>query len=90
MRLIDADALDYGHYKGVPIPGDMLVSLNDVAKENKAAPTIDPVHAAGDSYCFECEHCDPDGGGGYCNFWRRWTIMSAHCSNGKRKEAQDA
>lgn len=43
MRLIDADELNFGKYKGIPIIGDILIGLNDVAKELKAAPTIDAV-----------------------------------------------
>ena len=77
MRLVNADSAP--------------IYLNSTACEQiKRMPTIDPVHAAGGCCCYECEHFDPDGGSGYCDFWRRWTTMTTHCSNGRRKGAQDA
>lgn len=54
MRLIDADAPDLGHCKGGEVCGVVFVRLNDVALAIKNTPTIDPIHAAGGCYCWEC------------------------------------
>ena len=52
--------------------------------ERKAA--IDPIHASGGCYCFECEKFDQDGGSGFCNQWNKWTLCSDFCSQGQRTE----
>ena len=64
MRLIDADAPDLGHCKGGEVCGVVFVRLNDVALAIKNTPTIDPIHAAGGCYCWECptkQYCDECG-----------------------------
>lgn len=56
-RLIDADDflkwLDVGHLRN---PGEVCFCEADVAHMIKSRATIDPVHAAGACYCWECKH----------------------------------
>lgn len=73
MRLVDAGAAQ--------------IYLNKTACEQiKWMPTIDPVHAAGGCWCFECEEFDHDGGTGFCNQRGKWTLCSDFCSRGKKIE----
>ena len=56
-RLIDADDflkwLDVGHLRN---PGEVCFCEADVAHMIKSRATIDPVHAAGACYCWECRN----------------------------------
>lgn len=54
-RLIDADNLTY--YLAVNDEDEQVfyIKLEDIDD----APSIDPVHAAGGCYCWECENADP-------------------------------
>ena len=83
MRLIDADALMEKEYSRLR-EGEVLyrIPLSHV----DAAPSIDPIHAAGGCYCFECEKFDHDGGTGFCSQWGKWTLCSDFCSRGKKIE----
>lgn len=55
-RLIDADALDISKFtRWFDDPNDRKA----VERMIRDAPTIDPVHAAGGCYCWECENADP-------------------------------
>ena len=84
MRLIDADELNFGKYKGIPIIGDILIGLNDVAKELKAAPTIDAVPVV---RCKDCIDYEPELGTnlGWCPVcsFVRWD--DDFCSYGERE-----
>ena len=72
MRLIDADALMEKYHKTAV--WDFWVEIN-------SAPTIDPIHAAGGCYCWECNknicgHCIKMGGSsvlemGFCGYGER-------------------
>ena len=54
MRLIDADAI---FPNGVFVcRGDAADAVAEIMGLISNAPTIDPVHAAGGCYCWECEH----------------------------------
>ena len=54
-----------------------------------SAPTIDPVHAAGGCYCWECiYHASTEGGRDYCALHE--SVCSEFCGDGKIEEAQDA
>lgn len=88
MRLIDADRLNRKkkyqfQTKGGCFPkAEWFLKLDDVFR----ASTIDPVHAAGGCYCFECQKFDHDGGAGFCNQWGKWTLCSDFCSRGIKIE----
>ena len=69
--------------------GDTLMSYEvaDMIEDCiENTPTINPVHAAGGCYCFECKKFDHDGGTGFCNQWGKWTLCSDFCSRGKKIE----
>ena len=94
MRLIDADELNFGKYKGIPIIGDILIGLNDVAKELKAAPTIDAVPVV---RCKDCKKWEADGAYEFDidGAKRMWGVCSNSlhhckdnhfCSYGERRE----
>lgn len=56
MRLIDADNFSFAA-TGLVIDGKDYLSREDISdcvKDEDANPTIDPVHAAGGCYCYEC------------------------------------
>lgn len=55
MRLIDADEL----YFDISLDGAGHEIRFIDARDIHEAPTIDPVHAAGGCYCYECESADP-------------------------------
>lgn len=83
MRLIDAkfaECLAKSKYQDKPVIFGWFLRLI------RQSPTIDPVHAAGGCYCFECEKFDHDGGAGFCNQWGKWTLCSDFCSRGKKIE----
>ena len=83
MRLVDADALMEKEYSRLR-EGEVLYRIPPSHVD--AAPAIDPIHAAGGCYCFECEKFDHDGGAGFCNQWGKWTLCSDFCSRGKKIE----
>lgn len=74
MRLIDADEMKES--------SQGIVWAEWIDKR----PTVDPIHAAGGCYCFECEKFDHDGGTGFCNQWGKWTLCSDFCSRAVKKE----
>ena len=85
MRLIDAkfaERLAKSKYQDKPVILGWFLRLI------RQSPTIDPVHAAGGCYCFECEKFDHDGGAGFCNQWGKWTLCSDFCSRAVKKEAR--
>ena len=57
------------------------------------APTIDPVHAAGACYCWECKYFDPDENiapnTGSCSFVEMVRFFDDFCSKGEPKEAEE-
>ena len=66
MRLVDAkfaERLAKSKYQDKPVILGWFLRLI------RQSPTIDPVHAAGGCYCFECEKFDHDSGTGFCNQW---------------------
>lgn len=73
MKLVDATQLVLSAHS------DKFVTMKEIID----APAIDPVHAAGRCYCFECKEFDQDGGTGFCNRWGKWTLCSDFCSRGK-------
>lgn len=83
MRLVDADALMEKEYSRLR-EGEVLYRIPPSHVD--AAPAIDPIHAAGGCYCFECEKFDHDSGTGFCNQWGKWTLCSDFCSRGKKIE----
>lgn len=89
MRLIDADELlkrkcqepSKGDCKNCEWEGDSWCRCEVFGVEIAAVPTIDPVHAAGGCYCWECDknicgHCIKMGGSsvlemGFCGYGER-------------------
>lgn len=62
-----------------------------VACDIKAMPTIDPVHAAGGCYCWECQYrhtsdCSMYYACSVCGGQWDWTTNDGFCSDGQRKE----
>ena len=83
MRLIDAkfaERLAKSKYQDKPVILGWFLRLI------RQSPTIDPVHAAGGCYCFECEKFGHDSGPGFCNQWGKWTLCSDFCRRGKKIE----
>ena len=87
MRLIDSDELKR-QVKGLPMMSNWGEAF--IPQIIDEQPIIDPVHAAGGCYCFECDKFDHDGGTGFCDQWDKWTLCSDFCSRGQRKEATHA
>lgn len=56
MRLIDAEnlILDYSGLAYIPY-NDFYGIANLFAEQIRSAPSVDPVHAAGACYCWECK-----------------------------------
>lgn len=92
MRPIDADALPKVRFiaqNGVDC-GIMDVPYAEI----DSAPTIDPIHAAGGSYCRECcfgqkprsEYMQY--GYVYCQQRQEYKELDAFCSDGDPREAQ--
>ena len=79
MRLVDVEELYCSDC-------ELKNHCEDVMCDVKTMPAVDPVHAAGGCYCFECEKFDHDGGAGFCNKWGKWTLCSDFCSRGKKIE----
>lgn len=79
MKLIDVEALYCSDC-------ELKNHCEDVMCDVKTTPAVDPVHAAGGCYCFECERFDHDSGTGFCNQWGKWTLCSDFCSRGKKIE----
>ena len=65
------------------------VILSMLGDENQI-PTIDPVHAAGACYCWECRFADIGGNGveswRYCKVKYRNIYPTDFCSYGQRRE----
>lgn len=106
-RLIDADAakIRFANYREDCINEDDINTADvfaDVVSELDEFPTIDPVHASGACYCWECtcwnRHDDilPNGrfpDWGYCSKMldsdseiEITTLENDFCSNGQRRE----
>lgn len=89
MRLIDADKCyrDYcSGFEGAVSEGEM----DRMAYQISAAPTINPVHAAGACYCRECKN-NPDlktrtKGMLWCRQWHKEVKQDDFCSYGERRE----
>ena len=101
MRLGDLDAaksrlLNYypcvnedthkSNYMGDTLMSYEVVDMIQDCIDN--TPTIDPVHAAGACYCWECKHAtEPTPLGWYmCEFMGRIVYNDDFCSYGKPKE----
>ena len=76
-----------------PLGLKQSVAINEILETGKCfvdiiddEPSVDPVHAAGGCYCFECQKFDHDSGTGFCNQWGKWTLCSDFCSRGKKIE----
>lgn len=71
MRLIDADNLDFTFDRRCFSEGDTqyVRGVDDAIGVVNNAPTIDPIHAAGGCYCWECK------------FFREWSINDHYCAN---------
>lgn len=91
-RMIDADALCFD----VALDGlGNEIRFVD-ARDVNEAPTIDPVHAAGGCYCWECEYRTKDTRwtrAGFCGRRDAGPMMIARpddfCSRGKRREENE-
>ena len=87
-RMIDADALPYEN-QVMSVDEEWCLKCGDI----DAAPTIDPIRAAGGCYCRECEFSIPSDYSEHalkCIHWQMDCNKNGFCSYGKPKEAQDA
>lgn len=90
MRLIDATTLKAeftGNFSETYTPAQ-IKALIDTASE------IDPVHAAGGVYCWECKFAQKRGYGYlFCTNGNRkyagWCKDNEFCSRGEKREAED-
>ena len=82
MRLIDADELKK-QLKKLPMMSNWGEAFILLLIDEQ--PTIDPVYAAGGSYCQECKKAKP-GGAGYVWCGKKAMPLNGFCSEGKRKE----
>ena len=104
MRLIDADELLKAPFRITGNFGGKYPFEAITVKMVEAAPTINPIHAAGGCYCHECdsyvksgEYEDENGEKKefwYCEFHsgKKWLVQmqpSDFCSYGELKETQD-
>ncbi len=68
----------------------MPITLARVFTHIHASPAIDPVHAAGACYCWECRFADIGGNGveswRYCKVKYRNIYPTDFCSYGQRRE----
>lgn len=87
MRLIDADNLDFTFDRRCFSQGDTqyVRGVDDAIGVVNNAPTIDPIHAAGGCYCWECSYRLPKGT--VCQRAGMTITEDDFCSRGKRKEA---
>lgn len=88
-RLIDADSLTYHLTVNDEDEQVFYVKLEDIDD----APSIDPVHAAGGCYCWECEYRTKDTRwtrAGFCGRRDAGSMMMVRpddfCNRGKRKK----
>lgn len=90
-RLIDADAMRKEWLENGE--NEFVYDTNAVLESIDEQPTIDPVHAAGGCYCWECEYRTKDTQwtrAGFCGRRDAGPMMIARpddfCSRGKRRE----
>lgn len=89
VRLIDAVNYrkELEKEKDTHRTAEELMGLEIAIADLGDMPTIDPIHAIGGCYCFECENCKD----GYClirkDSWGEQLEVGLHdfCSNGKNK-----
>ena len=95
-RLIDANALSKkwqdmldiktGEKEEIAVHKIFEILIKRLSQE----PTIDPVHAAGACYCWECRFADIGGNGveswRYCKVKYRNIYPTDFCSYGQRRE----
>lgn len=95
-RLIDANALSKkwqdmldiktGEKEEIAVYKIFEILIKRLSQE----PTIDPVHAAGACYCWECRFADIGGNGveswRYCKVKYRNIYSTDFCSYGQRRE----
>lgn len=92
MRLIDSDALGVGRCSKDVLPAAYCAGWNGLLNIINDSPTIDPVHAAGACYCWECElgkksiNCP---GMIYCNGYHYYKNQTDFCSCGVRKDGNE-
>lgn len=91
-RLIYADALDISKFtRWFDDPNDRKA----VERMIRDAPTIDPVHAAGGCYCYECGYLgsmheeDGETSTFYCHCWGDLIYKDNFCSRGERREENE-
>lgn len=92
-RLIDANALierlKFKRRLNGNIPDKCAGYDSAIAQANKL-PSVDPVHAAGACYCWECRFADIGGNGveswRYCKVKYRNIYPTDFCSYGQRRE----
>lgn len=89
-RLIDADAakIRFANYREDCINEDDINAADvfaDVVSELDEFPTIDPVHAAGACYCWECRNYNKPRLG-WCSHHMDRENPDDFCSWGKRRE----
>ena len=69
---------------------EFLSGITTAISEVETAPTIDPVHASGACYCWECRFADIGGNGveswRYCKVKYRNIYHTDFCSYGQRRE----
>lgn len=63
---------------------EFLSGIATAISEVEAAPTIDPVHAAGACYCRECKHWQEHYD--YCKEFAEERNQGDFCSRGQRRE----
>lgn len=84
MRLIDADVLMEKEYSRLR-EGEVLHRIPPSHVD--AAPIIDPVHAAGGTYCRECSHSEPNfmpDDTYWCNCYNYIMPLNGFCSEGRK------
>ena len=93
-RLIDADHLEIIKFT-VTEENEYAIGWNEaIAAIKDNAPSIDPVHAAGGRYCYECKYWT-GGFDGRCLMHSRgkdviwYSYASDFCRRGERREEND-
>lgn len=87
MNLIDAEKVN---------PSNAFGGLSDFAQDCRnavielmdAQPHIDPVHAAGGCYCWECKSMRKMRDGIFCSERKRYVSEGDFCSFEERKEQE--
>ena len=91
MRLIDADALIANHFSdnhNIALSYANKLWMRKIINEED---TVDPIHAAGGTYCRECRLSDvlDDKNGYYCN--KGITMpLNGFCSEGRKNDMKNA